>query len=382
MKNTTNPNTKLVAIAWDVHIVKGYREVIEVPVEISEEEMAKILDARYQAVNESLYTEDRDSRQRGNCSVDSVVMDGESPSIMVSRASEQLGGGLIFTAPDAAVQRVDWKLLAVNFAHLMCERLTPSQLQEANARNKTTGYAESTCATHDFCDANQVMLEALSATTGLPESDLNLNDLVDSTNRGWQAAKMADFDVNRLAILAAQDSLTAQFAASGNNGVGQLSEGLARLSGIAIGPQEELLQVQPEAKEEPELSNCGRYHILVEIPAMGPMEDLVECLQKAYDDGAAGNFKVLVTREPGWLVVFEREINPDEAGYLKDRLIEGAEDIELAAMAQLAAELESTATLVTGPVITDLRNGDAQIMDFDGVLASAGEYLQHSSQKG
>lgn len=82
------------------------------------------------------------------------------------------------------------------------------------------------------------------------------------------------------------------------------------------------------------------------------------------------------------MVVFERETNSDEVGYLKHRLSGGAADIELAAMAQLAAELEIAVTKVTKPVIEDLRNGDAQIVDFNGVLDSAREYLERISQKG
>lgn len=382
MQNTPTPNTKLVAITLVAKTRQEYREVIEVPADTSDYELAKIVDARYQAVDPSEFTEDREYWERGDCNADSDVMASEKPILVVTRKIDASGGSFQFERPVATAEAVqpeavDRNLLALNFAKLMVAALTAEELQQANTRNRANGYVQSTCATHDFLDANEVMLQALALTTGVPDAELDLDTNNAAMNYAWQMAKACDFDANRVLLLAAQSQLNASFGQSGDNQTGALAQELSKFSGVAIGPQEELIVVsssdasQPDAGAEPdpyEGLSCGKYHILVEIPAKGPMEDLVAGLQRAYDAGVAGNFKVLVTRNPGWLVVFEREINHEEVAYLNDRLIEGAEDLQRAAMAQLASELALSESPVTSPVIEDLRNGDAQIVDFDDLL--------------
>lgn len=111
------------------------------------------------------------------------------------------------------------------------------------------------------------------------------------------------------------------------------------------------------------------YLIMVEVPAMGPMHDLIQALQRAYTEGAAdGSFQVIVTREPGYMACFLRSVRDGDMQYLLDRVKQGARSLQLAAMHQLAAELSETAGDAARPVIEDLENGDAQILDFNGVL--------------
>lgn len=111
------------------------------------------------------------------------------------------------------------------------------------------------------------------------------------------------------------------------------------------------------------------YLILVEVPAKGSIEDLVSALQNGYDNGAAGQFQVVSTREPGYMVTFLRTVAERDLQYLRERVTQGSQSLRLAAMQQLAAELaEGGVGKAATPVVEDLRNGDAQIVDFNGVL--------------
>lgn len=116
------------------------------------------------------------------------------------------------------------------------------------------------------------------------------------------------------------------------------------------------------------------YLILVEVPAMGAMQDLARALQTGYDNGADGQFQVASTREPGYMVTFLRTVAEDGLQHLRDRMKQGSQTLQLAAMHQLAAELQDGGVgKMAGPVVEDLRNGDAQIVDFNGVLSKQAE---------
>lgn len=115
--------------------------------------------------------------------------------------------------------------------------------------------------------------------------------------------------------------------------------------------------------------NQHSYLILVEVPAMGPMHDLVAALQEGYDQGPCeGQFEVVVTRQPGYLVTFLRSTAEDNLAYLQDRMREGAQNLKQAAMRQLGAELNGTVGDMAIPVVETLLEGDAQIIDFNGVF--------------
>lgn len=77
--------------------------------------------------------------------------------------------------------------LARAFAEELNSTLTPEQMEEVNLRN-TEDTDKSICHSHDFTDANQVMLNAL-ARFGMDFS-------VDGTaliNDAWDIAKCAEF---------------------------------------------------------------------------------------------------------------------------------------------------------------------------------------------
>jgi|LNFM01.1.fsa_nt_gb hypothetical protein len=106
------------------------------------------------------------------------------------------------------------------------------------------------------------------------------------------------------------------------------------------------------------------YYIAVEVEPLGPTSDLAAALQRAYDRGAAGDFKVLVTHAPTYLVVFKRSVG-DDAEYVSRRADSPVVSIEKAAMQQIAAELaEGDAGPIAQSVIDVLNEGDAQCFDF------------------
>ena len=82
--------------------------------------------------------------------------------------------------------------LAVKFAELLKRDLTPDQVNEAVKRNKTDEY-QGCCATHDFCDANVYMDEALEHFTGKHEVDVNDEDTTNLFNEAWDIAKANEF---------------------------------------------------------------------------------------------------------------------------------------------------------------------------------------------
>lgn len=99
-------------------------------------------------------------------------------------------------APDA---------VAHAFADVLKEWLTPEQVAEANAKNKTDDYDDSVCASHDYCDANMAMDEAFKkvdpafyaaawadneATGGEGKVWARMTDI---WNEAWGIAKRADF---------------------------------------------------------------------------------------------------------------------------------------------------------------------------------------------
>lgn len=128
--------------------------------------------------------------------------------------------------------------------------------------------------------------------------------------------------------------------------------------------------------------NHHSYLIMVEVPAMGPIHDLHAALQASYDKGSVdGTFRVLVTREPGYMVSFLRSVQDHNMQDLIERVREGAGSLQLAAMRQLAAELEEGAAEIARPVIEDLVNGDAQVLDFNGVLSDALPTASHQTSE-
>lgn len=68
--------------------------------------------------------------------------------------------------------------------------LTLDQLQEVVERNKV--YDKETCASHDFCDANQCMLDAWEQL-GQP-MDFQNDQQMSVTDQAWQLARQCEFN--------------------------------------------------------------------------------------------------------------------------------------------------------------------------------------------
>lgn len=83
--------------------------------------------------------------------------------------------------------------LAAAFSRRLHYFLSPQQLAEAVARNRTPQYAHA-CATHDFCDANLLMA---SAFLRVQRRAINLQSDADRAlwNAAWDLAKRNEFKV-------------------------------------------------------------------------------------------------------------------------------------------------------------------------------------------
>lgn len=87
--------------------------------------------------------------------------------------------------------------LANEFSRIVKRDLS-DKLFEINLRNKEQSYILSNCcATHDFCDANELMAEAFKTVVGT-EIDLQNDVHLDLWNNAWNIAKQAEFNTINL----------------------------------------------------------------------------------------------------------------------------------------------------------------------------------------
>jgi len=89
----------------------------------------------------------------------------ELPRFHLFRDDPETGARTDFISSD------DWTdvlavLMGELFADLFCEDMSPGVIATVRERNASPRYAGSICATHDFCDANQVMADAFAQTMG------------------------------------------------------------------------------------------------------------------------------------------------------------------------------------------------------------------------
>lgn len=86
--------------------------------------------------------------------------------------------------------------LARIFSRMICESVSSDELATINALNKTKDYAGNACATHNFFDANQTMIDALEE---LNESfDSENVALMSAVDHAWSIAKAYEFDAARI----------------------------------------------------------------------------------------------------------------------------------------------------------------------------------------
>lgn len=81
--------------------------------------------------------------------------------------------------------------LAIEFSNVLKSWLTPDEISEVIARNQTPEYLNS-CATHDFCDANQAMIDGFDKAFGA-DIDINNDHHNRVTNLAWDIARNNNF---------------------------------------------------------------------------------------------------------------------------------------------------------------------------------------------
>lgn len=86
--------------------------------------------------------------------------------------------------------------LARIFSRMLREDLTADQMAEINARNASESHAGDVCATHDFIDANQIMIDALAEIQiDFDSQDSGIASMID---HAWTLAKAYQFDAARI----------------------------------------------------------------------------------------------------------------------------------------------------------------------------------------
>jgi hypothetical protein len=89
------------------------------------------------------------------------------------------------------------QIIAAEFCRVLATYLTPVELGKAIAANKLETDAN-VCHSHDYCDANMAMWEAMVNTgiiddNGIPEPSTKEQVL---WNDSWELAVLAEFDVD------------------------------------------------------------------------------------------------------------------------------------------------------------------------------------------
>lgn len=104
-----------------------------------------------------------------------------------------------------AIAALTPEAVAKAFCAVVRESLDGYELSEVIARNKTPEYTETgSCATHDFCDANMLMLQAFTDLLGYePDSVCDdpcewKNGVQRRWNAAWNLAVAAEFDADRI----------------------------------------------------------------------------------------------------------------------------------------------------------------------------------------
>lgn len=94
--------------------------------------------------------------------------------------------------PELTLQIDTIETLARAFSYLLVRDLGPN-LYVVNESNRARNFDPAICASHDFVDSNQTMIEAM-AILGL-ELDGADEALVEIINTAWQRAKEREFHV-------------------------------------------------------------------------------------------------------------------------------------------------------------------------------------------
>ena len=83
--------------------------------------------------------------------------------------------------------------VAEEFARVLGDWLSPEQFAEMTRLNKTEEYTHNICASHNFCDANMAMDEAMKKVLGrepnIGGDNEDSEDDIDLWNAAWNEAR-------------------------------------------------------------------------------------------------------------------------------------------------------------------------------------------------
>lgn len=82
--------------------------------------------------------------------------------------------------------------LAKSFSNVLNEWLTKEEMATVIERNQTPEYQDGSCATHDFCDANQAIIDAFEKEAGR-ELDTQDEDDMKLIQKAWDLARDNNF---------------------------------------------------------------------------------------------------------------------------------------------------------------------------------------------
>ncbi len=93
------------------------------------------------------------------------------------------------------LNRFTRKEVAHKFATILRNWLTEEQMKEVVRLNRTPEYQDGSCASHNFCDANQAFIDAVTEVLGCELSVANQKH-TNFINAAWTEAREANFYLN------------------------------------------------------------------------------------------------------------------------------------------------------------------------------------------
>ena len=92
----------------------------------------------------------------------------------------------------------DTSKVARKFAEVLRSWLSPEEIAQVIALNKAEPSDNAVCHSHDYCDANMAMIEALELEAldfgGLETNPPEYDAAIELWNEAWTLAKNADFN--------------------------------------------------------------------------------------------------------------------------------------------------------------------------------------------
>lgn len=89
------------------------------------------------------------------------------------------------------------KNLAIEFSKVLKHWLTAEQLFEITTLNQKPEYQNGSCASHNYCDPNQAMIDAFEALYKRQPDVQNINDVV-LIEVAWDLARYHDFNPTKI----------------------------------------------------------------------------------------------------------------------------------------------------------------------------------------